>query len=301
MIDKFNFYDVYGYVLPGAVFLAVLWAPFGLVQGAWPPVASWSSALIVGAITYIAGHLLQNVATNAIPSRRTTKRNRYPSEIYLDSSDHEIPEDAKKKIKKLVLDQFGIDLQVDQVGDPQIDRARNSAFLLARQVLIQGKAVSYAEQFQGMYTLTRGLFSAFAIAVAYWLGWALAALSNRYVIKGMIVLAAAAILALLVLLIIREAIPPSERDTRHIIELAYAFCLLALFLAVGELAAVRSVVTAFHSAILVFLAACALLFCFRLKGAYDNFAGRFASTVWRDYLAFNATLEVARQPAAEDA
>jgi hypothetical protein len=299
MIDKFNFYDVYGYVLPGAVFLAILWAPYGLVNGAWPPVGNWSSALIAGAITYIIGHLLQNVATNAIPSRRTTKRNRYPSEICLDSTDFELPTEAKAKIKTLVQSQFGLDLQVDKVGDATIDRVRNSAFLLARQVLIQGKAVSYAEQFQGMYTLTRGLFSVFAIACAYWLGWAIAAVRNRYVMNGAIVLLASAILALLDILVVRERI--SNADTKHKVEIAYALGLLIVFLAFGYLAGIPNHLTLRNSAILAFLALCACLACFRFKGAYNNFAGRFASTVWRDYLAYNVKPEGSHNPAGEDA
>ncbi|PYT29338.1 MAG: hypothetical protein DMG57_11970 [Acidobacteria bacterium] len=71
MIEKFNFYDIYGYFLPGAAFLAVLWAPFGLVRKSWPS-SDWTSAIIAAAFAYILGHLIQSVVTNAIPSREVT-------------------------------------------------------------------------------------------------------------------------------------------------------------------------------------------------------------------------------------
>src|SRR5690242_14645510 len=121
MIEKFNFYDLYGYFLPGAAFLAILWLPYGLVKDAWPP-SDWSSAVIVAAIAYFLGHLLQNIATNAIPSQRKSKpkpakataspttetdgadkpgtqatgesdpeRTRYPSDYFLDKENTELP------------------------------------------------------------------------------------------------------------------------------------------------------------------------------------------------------------------
>ena len=198
MIEKFNFYDIYGYFLPGAAFLAVLWTPFGLVRRAWPS-SNWSSAIIAAAFAYILGHLIQSIATNAIPSwevKGPKGKNRYPSAIYLDSTDKELPEPAKEKIANLMKAQFGLDLQVDKAGDETIDKVRNNAFLFARQILIQGKAVSYAEQFQGMYALTRGLASIFGLSFAYWLGWAAAAVGNRF-LAGAAVIIAVTVLALI--------------------------------------------------------------------------------------------------------
>jgi hypothetical protein len=43
-------------------------------------------------------------------------------------------------------ERFGLERHEDQVGDDEIDRTRQSAFRLGRQILIQGKAVSYAER-----------------------------------------------------------------------------------------------------------------------------------------------------------
>src|SRR4051794_30243139 len=113
MIEKFNFYDIYGYFLPGVAFLAILWVPFGLVKGAWPS-SDWSSALIAAAIAYFLGHLLQNVVTNAIPSQRAKGKNRFPSDYFLDPTDSELPHEAKSKIATYIESKFGLDLEVDK-------------------------------------------------------------------------------------------------------------------------------------------------------------------------------------------
>lgn len=288
MIDKFNFYDVYGYFLPGAVFLAVLWIPFGLVKKAWPS-SDWSSAIIAAALAYILGHLIQSVATNAIPSSEVkgpTGKNRYPSEIYLDPTDKELPEPAKGKIARLMDAQFGLDLQVDRSGDETIDKVRNNAFLLARQMLIQGKAASYAEQFQGMYALTRGLVSVFALSFAYWLGWAAAAVRNTSLVNAVVIIIAVALLVLINLSValLRKISDPA---TKRKIELGYASLLPIVFCATGYVLGIRYHPTPGKAALLAFLAAWALIACLRAYGAYKFFAGRFASTVWRDYLAYN--------------
>ena len=290
MIDKFNFYDIYGYFLPGAAFLAVLWIPFGLVRHSWPS-SEWSSALIAAVFAYIVGHLIQSVATNAIPSwkaKSTDTTIRYPSEVYLDASNTELPTPAKQKINDLMTMQFGLDLRVDQSGDSTIDKVRNHAFLLARQILIQGKAVSYAEQFQGMYALTRGLVSVFALAFVYWLGWAAAIVKNRWIVSGAVLVMAGSVLILMnISAVMLRNILDAPRKRKF--ELAYAAILLISFLAMGYVLGVRYTATRGQSALLAFLAAWAFIASLRAYGAYNFFAGRFASTVWRDYLAYNVT------------
>ena len=46
MVEKFNFYDIYGYLLPGLVLIGLFWLPFGLILNLWPK-AELSSALLV--------------------------------------------------------------------------------------------------------------------------------------------------------------------------------------------------------------------------------------------------------------
>jgi hypothetical protein len=288
LIDKFNFYDIYGYFLPGAAFLAVLWIPFGLVRHSWPS-SEWSSALIAAVFAYIVGHLIQSVATNAIPSwkaKSTDTTIRYPSEVYLDATNTELPTPAKQKINELMKAQFGLNLRVDQSGDSTIDKVRNNAFLLARQILIQGKAVSYAEQFQGMYALTRGLVSVFALAFVYWLGWAAAIVKNRWIVSGAVFVMAGSVLILMNIsaVMLRNILDASRKRK---FELGYAVFLLISFLSIGYALGVRYTATRGQSALLAFLAAWAFIASLRAYGAYKFFAGRFASTVWWDYLAYN--------------
>jgi hypothetical protein len=288
LIEKFNFYDIYGYFLPGAAFLAVLCIPFGLVRNSWPS-HDWSSALIAAVFASIVGHLMQSVASNVIPSwkaKSTDTDVRYPSEVYLDATNTTLPTPAKQKINELMTSQFGLNLRVDQVGDATIDKVRSNAFFLARQILIQGKAVNYAEQFQGMYALTRGLVSVFALALVYWLGWAAAIVRNRWIVSAAVLVLAGSVLILMNLsaAMLRNLLD-APRKRKY--ELGYAVFLLTSFLTLGYALGIRYAVTRHQSALLAFLAAWAFIASSRAFGAYNSFAGRFASTVWRDYLAYN--------------
>lgn len=286
MIEKFNFYDVYGYFLPGAAFLAILWIPYGVVSHRWPS-SNWTGAVLVAVLAYILGHLVQSIATNAIPSWGTNGR--FPSEIFLDSDNKELPDICKTNIQDLMKKQFGLELEVNKVGDATIDKVRQNAFRLARQILIQGKAVSYAEQFQGMYALTRGLVSVFALAFTYWLGFAAQAGLRGGVLLGVsIVVLAVSLLAManLSLALLRFRPRPLIKQR---IELAYAVLLVTAFLSLGYLLGGHYPVTPRQGAFLAFLSAWALIACLRAYGAYQFFAGQFASTVWRDYLAYNVS------------
>ena len=318
MIEKFNFYDVYGYFLPGALFLAILWIPFGIASGSWPP-TDWTSALIAVGIAYILGHLIQNVATRAIPSRRTkgpTGKIRNPSEIYLDKDNTELPDPVKEKIAGFVNAQFGLVLRINNSEEElvksseieKVDDDRNNAFLLARQVLIQGKAVSYAEQFQGMYALTRGLFSVLVLGFAYWLGWAGSVLRWGLLVNIAIVVLP---LALLLLILVNIAVlrnihlamfwktsdPFAKRMVDRIANFGYAGVLLVALLAMGYLLGLSREAKPQNSALLAIFAAFALIASLRAFGAYEYFATRFASTVWRDYLAYNVKGDAAKDEA----
>lgn len=46
MVEKFNFYDIYGYLIPGLVLIGLLWVPIGLLWHVWPK-AEVTSAILV--------------------------------------------------------------------------------------------------------------------------------------------------------------------------------------------------------------------------------------------------------------
>jgi len=195
--------------------------------------------------------------------------------------------------------QFGLELQVDKDGDEETDKVRHNAFLLARQILIQGKAVSYAEQFQGMYALTRGLVSVLALGFAYWLGVATAALARNTLAVGITILVLAVSLLALAnvsLMVLRSHFGALKKRQ---IELRYGVVLLIAFLAVGCVLGIHYKVSTEQGVVLLFLSAWAVIACFRAYGAYRVFAGQFAATVWRDYLAYNVSLALSQKPESE--
>lgn len=180
MIPNLNFYDIYGYLLPGLTLLSLLWLPSGLMTRQLPS-EKLSSALIAIVAGYITGHLLQMLATNTLSSEvkdRFGKR-RSPSDRILDADDTTFLTPFKQGLAARIRDVFNIDVQVDlrledfgkrELGS--VSTRRNSAFFLCRSTLIQGKVGLYGEQYEGMYALMRGLTAAFGLGFLYHLGWA---------------------------------------------------------------------------------------------------------------------------------
>ena len=112
MVEKFNFYDIYGYLLPGVVLLFLLWVPFGVVLGKWPQ-PEISSALLMLVLAYVVGHFIQTFAVPLLPSKKPDKDGnaRYPSDIMLDTTDTKFGLDLKKRISDLAGKVLGLELK----------------------------------------------------------------------------------------------------------------------------------------------------------------------------------------------
>lgn len=165
MIAKFNFYDVYGYFLPGLLLLTLLWLPFGMAYGRWPS-GELVTALLAIPLAYVAGHILQIFAIRVFPS--TTKLKRFPSDVILDKTNPIFSSEFKTRLAVKIKDTYGLDVY----GDPATaSRQRNDALFLCRSALIKAKAASYGEQFEGMYSLMRGLTLAFLLGASHIAGW----------------------------------------------------------------------------------------------------------------------------------
>ena len=94
MIDRFNFYDIYGYFIPGALLIALLWIPYGEM-----PSKEISAALLMIVAAYIAGHILQIVATKALPSKILFDgAYRTPSDLLLSTHPKAFPLDFRQKV-----------------------------------------------------------------------------------------------------------------------------------------------------------------------------------------------------------
>lgn len=277
MIDKFNFYDIYGYFIPGAALLLLLWLPFGLIRGTSPP-SDLGSAVIGAVVSYVVGHIMHMICTKVIPSTVTANgRQRNLSDMVVDEKDKNFAKEFKTKLADLIKKKFDLDLQIAADPTQEIDRVRGDAFALARHALQHTKEVSYAEQFQGMYTLTRGLTAAFAVAAVYYIGCCLSVFHNGWMDSVVIVVITIS------LLLADNLTAFLWKGGGKALENWSAGALLLAALAGGYLLGQHLHPTAIKAAILGFCAMGALLASLRCFMAYKSFSLSFAKTVWRDF------------------
>lgn len=163
MIERLNFYDIYGYLLPGAALLSVMYLPF-LMTGAKAPPLEWTSAILSLVIAYAAGHLLQ------ILVRPVFTEEPYPSDTLITELGKKgLPDSFKHQLRLLLRDDFQLDVRATS--------DRLVAFEACRYAVQSKEVSSYAEQFQGLYALMRGLASASLLGAASQFGWIVAKLS----------------------------------------------------------------------------------------------------------------------------
>jgi hypothetical protein len=276
-MDRFNFYDLYGYLLPGLITLGLLAFPFRLVADFQLP-SEWSGTFVALVCGYIVGHLLQMVAT---PTFSYTINGRPPSAIYLDNSDKTFTDELKSRLAERVKAEFGIDVKDGSAPDDATrDRRRRDAFFLCRRSLIQEKLSSYAETFEGLYALMRGVTAACVLGAVTHVGWVTAALlpphSDRII--GGVLLAVFALLAL------------GKREPKWKRLRAWAFygvALLCLTLGVsfGTTYAPQPKMEESLVAMLVGITLFLLFVARRTYADFRRYAGLFVETVYRDYCA----------------
>lgn len=318
MIKQFNFYDIYGYLLPGTVLLGLLWIPIGIASNSWPE-QDLSKALFLAALSYIAGHLIQAVAQNAVPSNvmwdADSKKWKFPSERLLDTSEITLSEDFKSRLSDQVKKEFGIDLLVSANSAGSISRNRRTAFFQARSSLLARKTAQYVEQFQGLYAMMRGLACAFLVGAAYlggwWVGtspfaWLWCVLFFVAITAGILAIASSVVMLLNSL---NRAL--SGAKWKHGSARTLASSLLVGFFSVGFWAAVRRPdafwknAPSYTNALLGLSAGAALLAALVCFSSYRFFAVEFARSVWQDFsvsLALRDTKSSgAKDPSNDDA
>ncbi len=289
MIERFNFYDVYGYFLPGLAFLALIWLPIGIVRHFWPG-KEITSAIAALAFAYIAGHILQTVFGNALPSKgKDSKgRRRYPSDYFLDSDDPTFSNEFRHELESLVKRVFHIHLNV---GNPvsesemgQISKARQDAFRLARNTLLKPDLQSYGQQFQGLYALMRGLAGAFWMGSAYSLGWSISSIPNGWL--GYVKVAGYIGLAIAVGVGFVPVFGNPKSKARMILDRVTLLSVLVALSASGVL--LGSYLNASKAQLFAFmLIAAASLWCgARCFSSYKHFAAEFAKATWNDFLSY---------------
>lgn len=284
MTIKFNFYDIYGFALPGFLLLAVLWLPFGLIEHNWPDV-EFSSALVGVIFAYFTGLVLYFVSNSTLPS--DLYNGRFPSSALLDSDDLIFTPAVKEKLKEQIHKSFGLNVLIDlprKDADKREDGQRNNAFFLCRSALIKSKTAAYAEQFEGLYAMMRSLSAAFAVAAVYYLGWAYSSLwPTRW--SGPVVLLGIAV-ALSLFLYASRSTPgrplggsPSKR-ARWVIN----GCFLVAAFASGHYLGQSIVETSEHRYLLLAAAVFSFFASERSYAGYKTFAVEFVKAVYRDFI-----------------
>jgi hypothetical protein len=292
LIERFNFYDVYGNFLPGLAFLALIWLPIGITRGVWPG-KEIMSAIAVLVFAYVVGHIIQTVVQNALPSKgKDSKgRRRYPSDYFLDSDDDAFSNEFRSELDATVKKLFHINLNVTRpLSDQevkQVSKARQDAFRLARNALLKSDTDSYGQQFQGLYALMRGLAAAFWMGSAYTLGWSLFVVLGDWVhwvaILGWIGLAIAGGIGF------GYVFGNPDSKTRMIMDrFTSGSVVIALFASGVQMASYSAVA---KTELLAFmLISGASVWCgARCFAGYKHFADEFARATWNDFLSYATT------------
>jgi hypothetical protein len=312
VIERFNFYDLYGYFLPGIFWLVLMGLPFLLTSGV-PP--SLIPELTVGGLVlgYLVGHLLQNLAREFLSSKLD---GRYPSDLLLDEQDKSLSASLKLQVEHHIYKRFGIDIG-DSVDPGNRERRRQDAFNLCRTALAQGKAGSYAEQYQGMYSLLRGLATSCVLASSFYTGWILAlgfplSESSRRDFLGGLILAILAVLGIWLRPVEiprpQESKPTAARTHRlqrvwhalwkHVPRLEF-WLFGAMLIVLGFLAGGCYHVAAPQAFRLVVAILLLLVACRRFKNASKFFMTTFAESVYRDFLVLSTAPDGKKSQTAE--
>lgn len=291
MIERFNFYDIYGYLLPGTLLFGLLWLPFGLSQGL--PANELSTTLLLLVLSYVAGHVLQTIATAVVPSKVLDKQGelRQRSNVLLDADDTQFSADFKKDLGEKIKKAF----HVEVMGDDEKHRSsRNAAFFQARAYLIRAKCASYVEQFEGLYAMMRGLGCAFYLGTAYLAGWALSFhWKTSGVGYGIWWVLAAGVAGALVAAHLAQYIdthPAVDKQQKRLQQERLteamnflAVCTMLLALGLGYFLGTWKPAPAPTEFFLWAAMPIAWIAAMRCLQAYRNHAQNFAETVWREF------------------
>ena len=172
MSERFNFYDVYGYLIPGFVLLGLLWLPLALASRGAPSLG-FADALGGLLVAYVLGHILSSVSAAAVPSGRRLSPDdtRRPSDDMLDKSRDLNPVSYIALLEEKIEEEFGVKLATGTMEEAERVKLRRKGFLMCRDRLVLAGKGAYAEQFEGMYTMMRGIAGASLLSTYYLLGW----------------------------------------------------------------------------------------------------------------------------------
>jgi hypothetical protein len=278
MIPRFNFYDIYGYFIPGAIVVLTIGLPF-IVAGYKLGVSDWGVFFASVLLAYLVGHLLQSMATTALPASHDPQRKPWMdySSTILNPGDHGLSAAMKNRLAASVQSWFGMQISVDTASDEAVGLVRQDAFDLARRVGIASS--NYSEQFEGLYVMMRGLTVALWVGIAFTVGWLCA---NTIVSELALPLLAGSLMAVIFQSLRQlDNLDPDQRRSSNRSSLA-ALC-VALF-ASGSLLGPRSI-PPWEFGTLAVVALGYFAASFRFWNGYYHFAREFARSVWVQFAA----------------
>lgn len=278
MIQRFNFYDVYGYFIPGIVVVLTIGLPF-VVAGYTLGASGWT-VFFAGVLTaYLTGHLLQAMATTALPSSRDPEHKPWMeySSTMLNPSDSSLSPAMKTRLAKSVQAWFDMQISIEKDSDKTIGPVRQDAFDLARRV---GTSTSnYSEQFEGIYVMMRGVTVALWFGIAFTVGW----LCADTIAKGFAVPLLLGSLMAFVFQSFRQLDKPTLAERRSSNRSSIAALCMAFF-AGGSLFG-PSKILPLQYATLVVVVLGYFAASFRFWNGYYHFAREFAKSVWLQFAA----------------
>lgn len=311
MIEKFNFYDLYGYLIPGLLLFGLVWIPIGLLRHQWPS-ADFGGAILTVVFAYLLGHVMHGIANCILPAKIKDADGelRYPSNVLLDKPGT-FSEKMLQRIEKRCKDTFEIEVKAGKTPKDLKDAwkatsdVRQEAFMRARSSLMRAGNKGYAEQFQGLYALMAGSSMGLFAGSFYFVGWAIAYVFGGQLqshplrlIGAEIVLFTAALALALQSQYLEETkeqtkepkIAGSIDKERLVSEQTLSVIAAFISLSAGVILGTKILPNAAAAAqrwdfpwLMILLAAAGCVAAVRFYGSYRTFALEFAVTVWRDF------------------
>jgi hypothetical protein len=209
--------------------------------------------------------------------------------LILDPDDKNLAAKVKSDLATSVKTEFGIDLDVSHgsTGSDEISSNRTDAFFLCRSLLIREKIANYAEQFEGLYAMLRGLAVAFGIGAVYLAGWGCSPSVPHCLIGGALVIAVTGSIGVLASSLLAAKRGPFHPKKASADLWLLGFILIAVFglglsFGVAKAVKVNNLPALWISTLVAFVAST------RCYSGYRAFAMRFAEVVWRDFLSFKS-------------
>ena len=120
MDTKFNLYDLFGYLIPGAILMlgfAAIGVVLGVVQRFDP---SWATAILGIPLAYALGHLVHQLGRTFFPSEGRCQRNTYSIRVLLKDSPDLTPS-FKSALRSVLVNKFHLSA-TGEVSAPEQQR-----------------------------------------------------------------------------------------------------------------------------------------------------------------------------------